>query len=82
MSYLNDKHSYSRAGLCHQSRNEDGEDGDRADESDEEPEHAEELGVAAEGATVGEFIIDIGLLESPADKEDGEEAAEGHKYIG
>ena len=36
----------------------------------------------AEGASVGEFIIDIGLLESPAYKEDGQKASEGHQDIG
>ena len=70
-----------RTELRHQSGDEDGDDGERADESDEEPEDAEDLGIAAECAAIGEFIIYICLLESPADEEDGQEAAESHKDI-
>ena len=66
----------------HQSGDEDGEDGERADVSDEEPEDTEDPGIAAEGASVGEFVIDIRLLESPADEEDCEQAAESHKDVG
>jgi hypothetical protein len=68
--------------LTDKSGNKDSDDGERADESDEEPEHSEKLCIAAEGASVGKFIIDVGLLESPADEEDGQEASEGHQDIG
>ena len=68
--------------LTDESGNKDGDNGERTDESDEEPEYAEKLCITAEGASIGKFIIDIGLLESPADEEDGQEASEGHQDIG
>lgn len=68
--------------LLQQSGNEDRYDGQRADVTDKEPEDTEKLCIAAEGSSVGEFIIDICLLESPADKEYGQETAESHQYVG
>ena len=68
--------------LTDESGNKDRDDGERTDESDEEPEHSEKLSITAEGASIGEFIIDVGLLEPPADKEDGQEASERHQDIG
>ena len=53
----------------------------RTDVTDEEPEDSEEPGIAAEGASVGEFIIYFRLLESPSHKEDCEEATERHEYV-
>ena len=67
--------------LTDKSGNKDRDDGERADESDEEPEHSEKFCIAAEGVSVGKFIIDVGLLESPAGKEDSQEASEGHQDI-
>ena len=60
---------------------EDRSDGERADVADEEPQDAEKLGVTAEGATICELILDIGLLEAPADKEDCQKAAERHEDV-
>lgn len=67
--------------LSDQTADEDGNDANRADEADEEPEHAEDAGVGAEGSAVGEFVVYVGLLETPADKEDCQEAAEGHENV-
>ena len=61
--------------LLQQSGNEDRYYGQRADVTDKEPEDTEKLCIAAEGASVGEFIIDIGLLEPPADEEDSKETS-------
>ena len=60
---------------------EDGDDGERGYVADEEPEDTEELGIGAEGATVGEFVVDVCFLESPAYEEDCKETAEGHHDI-
>ena len=68
--------------LLQQSGNEDRYDGQRADVTDKEPEDTEKLCIAAEGASVGEFIINICLLKSPADEEDSKETSEGHQYVG
>ena len=73
---------WKAAWLRQQACDEDSEDSYRTDISDKEPEHAENLYVAAKGSSVGEFIIDIGLLESPADKQDSKKAAESHKDVG
>ena len=50
--------------------------------ADEEPQNAEQLGIAADLSSVCEFVIYIGLLETPAHKEDGQKTAEGHKNVG
>ena len=67
--------------LRQQIGNEDGDDGKRGYEADEEPEDSEDLDVGAEGAAVGEFVVDVCFLESPAHEEDCKETAEGHEYI-
>lgn len=68
--------------LLQQSGNEDRYDGQRADVTDKEPEDTEKLCIAAEGASVGEFIINICLLEPPSDEEYGQQTAESHQYVG
>lgn len=67
--------------LSYQAADEDGDDGQRAYESDEEPEHSEDTGIGAEGSTVCEFLVNICLLEAPADEEDCQEAAKGHEDV-
>ena len=69
------------SGLRQQIGKEDDDDGNRSDIADEEPEDAEDSGVCAESAAVGEFVIDVGLLEAPAYEEDCEKTAEGHQDI-
>ena len=68
--------------LTYQTADEDGYDGQRADIADQEPEDTEKLRIAAEGSAVGEFVIYVGLLETPADKEDGQKTAESHEDVG
>ena len=60
---------------------EDGDDCERGYVADEEPEDTEYLHIGAEGSSVGEFVVDVCLLESPAHEEDCKETAEGHEYI-
>ena len=60
---------------------EDNDDSDRGYIADQKPEDAKDSGVSAESAAVGEFIVDVGLLEAPADEEDCEKTAEGHQDI-
>ena len=60
---------------------EDDDDSDRGYIADQKPEDAEDSGVGGESAAVGEFIVDVGLLEAPAYEEDCEKTAEGHQDI-
>ena len=60
---------------------EDGDDGHRRHIADQEPQHAEDPDAGPEGAVVGEFVIDIRLLETPSHKDDSEEAAECHEDV-
>ena len=64
-----------------QAIDEDRDDCQRADIADEEPEDSEDSCVCREGASVGEFIVDIGLLEPPSDEEDSQKASKGHEDI-
>ena len=72
---------YSLHYLRQQIGKEDDDDSDRGYIADQKPEDAEDLGVGAESAAVGEFVIDVGLLEAPAYEEDCEKTAEGHQDI-
>ena len=72
---------YSLHYLRQQIGKEDDDDSDRGYIADQKPEDAEDSGVGAESAAVGEFIVDVGLLETPAYEEDSEKTAEGHQDI-
>ena len=50
--------------------------------ADEEPQNAEQLGIAANLSSVGEFVVNIGLLETPAHEEDGQKTAQSHEDVG
>lgn len=50
--------------------------------ADEEPQNAEQLGIAADLSSVGEFVVNIGLLETPAHEEDGQKTAQSHEDVG
>ena len=64
-----------------QAIDENRDDCQRADIADEEPEDSEDSCVCREGASVGEFIVDIGLLEPPSDEENSQKASKGHQDI-
>lgn len=72
---------YSLHYLRQQIGKEDDDDSDRGYIADEEPKDTEYLSILAESAAVGEFVIDVCLLESPAYEEDCEKTAEGHQDI-
>ena len=72
---------YSLHYLRQQIGKEDDDDSDRGYIADQEPEDTEDSGVGAEGATVGEFVIDVSFLEAPADEEDRQETAKGHEDV-
>lgn len=67
--------------MLQDSQQEDCDDGNRADVADQKPEDAEDLHIGAEGATVGELVVDVSLLETPAHKEDCKETAESHQDV-
>ena len=50
--------------------------------ADEEPQNAEQLDIAADLASVGELVVYIGLLETPAHEEDGQKTAQSHEDVG
>ena len=68
--------------LSQKSCNEDRYDRQRTYIADKEPQNSEQLGIAAELASVGELVVNIGLLETPAHEEDGQKTAEGHEDVG
>lgn len=75
-------HLHPLHGASKDSRNEDRYDRQWTYIADEEPQDAEELGISAELTSVGELVVNIGLLETPAHEEDGQKTAQSHEDVG
>ena len=75
-------HMHPLHGLSQKSSYEDRYDRQWTYIADEEPQNAEQLGIAADLSSVCEFVVYIGLLETPAHEEDGQKTAEGHEDVG
>ena len=69
-------------GLSQKSCNEDRYDRQWTYIADEEPQNSEQLGIAADLASVGKLVVHVSLLETPAHEEDGQKTTEGHEDIG
>ena len=63
------------------SENEDRDDRNRSDVTDKEPKGSEYLHIGTESTSIGKFVVDICLLESPSYEKDCKKASEGHKDI-
>ena len=48
--------------MLQNTKQKDDSNGNRADVTDQKPEDAKDLHIGAEGATVGELVVDVSLL--------------------
>ena len=68
--------------VLQQAEYKDSDDCNWGDVTDKEPENTEDADILTECTTVGEFLVDIGPLEMPADKQDCKQAAKSHEDVG